>query len=139
MHVALVCPHSMSNPHEKQAFWFAIFYRVWDVWNARLSVLDHLGPAHRWHGDVVVSTVSASATIVSIVASPFIASGATVPTSSGTWILLLLSVWLRLLHICLILRYRRCDWCNRSWKRLRDRQWCRGLQESVANKAFGSW
>ena len=61
-----------------------VFHRVWYAWNTPLSVLDHLGSAHVWHGYVVVSTISASTSIVSIVVSTSIAHGATAAMSTGT-------------------------------------------------------
>ena len=100
-----------------------LFHRVWGVLNSPLSVLDHLVSAHVWNGNIVVSTVSACASITPTV-STFVASLATTPASLGTQtttipstmlllvvllvlqILLLLPVWLGLLHglhVCLIL------------------------------------
>ena len=45
------------------------FNRVRDIQNSCLRVLDHLGSTHVWHGNIVVSTVSASSSIVPTVST----------------------------------------------------------------------
>ena len=112
---------TVESARESSILVCKLFHWVWDAWNTHLSALDHLGSAHVWHGYVVVSTISASASIVPIVVSPSIASSATAPTSTGVQttaipsttlvlvvllvmrMLLLLPVRVRLLHKCLIL------------------------------------
>ena len=62
------------------------FDRVWDAWyrwNTCLSVLDHLSPAHVWHGYVVVSPVSGAASVVPSVSLP-VASSVAASTTPGT-------------------------------------------------------
>ena len=64
---------NIKSAQETRILVCKLFHWVWDAWNTRLYILDHLGLAHVWHGYVVVSTVFASVSIVSIIVSLSIA------------------------------------------------------------------
>ena len=152
MHVALVCPSSMSNPHEKQAFWFVNRFTGFGTLGTPVCVYWTISApptygmirccihrirlrVHCIHCCIPVHSLRCNRAPVhgypnNCHTLPHAGVGCTV----GTADIVVAVRMARLLHICLILRYRRCDWCDCSWKRLRDRQWCRGCKSPLPTR-----